>query len=136
MKVFPDTNVWLSGLLGNGLCSRLLDELVLHDCDIVVGEAVLAEFSRIATEKFHIPHAQLKHAQAFMGSWTVVPVQIISLPDCPDVDDLPILGSALHAGCSHFVTGDRALLSMQQIEQMSIVSPRQMLMQLLRDSGS
>lgn len=137
MTVFPDTNVWLSGLLGSGLCSRLLEELVLHDCRILVGAAVIYEFSRIATEKFHIPPERLTAALDFMRGWTVVPTVEVSLPQCPDADDRPIIGAALHAGATHFVTGDGALLRMRlPAVSMQIVPPRALLTQLLEERTS
>lgn len=42
-----------------------------------------------------------------------------------DKDDLPILSAAISAGAAVFVTGDKELLDIGQIENLSIVSPRQ-----------
>ncbi|RMH30948.1 MAG: hypothetical protein D6690_17795 [Nitrospirae bacterium] len=53
--MFLDTNVLFSGLFGTGLCARLLDMLVLTGQTLVIGEPVLAEFTRIAREKFQVP---------------------------------------------------------------------------------
>ena len=135
MRIFLDTNIWLSGLLGSGLCARLLEELVIQGCDLVISEGVLREFSRIATHKFHIPPQRLGPAMDFMARWTVVPPVEMPLPQCPDEDDRPILASAYQAGCSHFVTGDRALLAMQDLDTLQIVTPRAMLLMLLGDKG-
>lgn len=125
MKVFPDTNVWLSGLLGAGLCARLLDALILSQSEIIVGEPVLDEFARIARHKFCIPDEELKRTLAFMGSHTVVPWVDPLVDTFPDPDDIPVISSALAAGTQLFVTGDKALLELGTVEGMPIMSPRE-----------
>ena len=52
----------------------------------------------------------------------------------PDSDDAPIVACALAALADIFVTGDKALLGIRKIDNMPIVSPRQ-LWQLLSGIG-
>ena len=124
MKVFPDTNVWLSGLLGSGLCARLFDALVMADCDIIVGESVLEEFFRIAESKFRMPNDDITSLIVFMREQTVVPCVEMPMEGIPDPDDAPIIAAALAAGADLFVTGDKALLELGQVEGLPIVTPR------------
>ena len=42
-----------------------------------------------------------------------------------DQDDLSILSAAISAGADVFVTGDKELLGLSQIENLAILSPRQ-----------
>jgi hypothetical protein len=42
-----------------------------------------------------------------------------------DRDDLPILSAAISAGADMFVTGDKELLSIDQIDRLAILSSRQ-----------
>ena len=42
-----------------------------------------------------------------------------------DQDDRPILSAAISAGAAVFVTGDKGLLDICQIENLAILSPRQ-----------
>lgn len=58
MKVFIDTNVWLSGRFWPGLCAELLETLVEMDVTILLDDRVLEEFRRIACES---------------SKWTAVP---------------------------------------------------------------
>jgi len=124
VKVFPDTNVWLSGLFGGGLCARLLDALITGDCEIIVGEAVIDEFSRIARDKFRMPRDLVESTVAFLGGHTVVPHTDMAMAACPDPDDVPIIGAALAGDADLFVTGDKALLELGEIEGLPIVTPR------------
>jgi predicted nucleic acid-binding protein len=51
VRVFVDTNVWLAGRFGRGLCADLLDALIEDDIEILLDERVLAEFRRIGRDK-------------------------------------------------------------------------------------
>jgi predicted nucleic acid-binding protein len=72
VRVFLDTNVLLSGLFGTGLCARLLDTLVLTGHTLVIGEPVLAEFTRIARDKFEVPEDELTLALDWLRRHEVV----------------------------------------------------------------
>jgi len=50
VKVFVDTNLWLAGRFGRGLCADLLEGLIEADFEILLDERVLAEFRRIGRE--------------------------------------------------------------------------------------
>ena len=45
-------------------------------------------------------------------------------PSLPDPDDEPIVTSALAGNANVFVTGDKALLQLHNVEHLPIVSPR------------
>jgi len=45
VKVFVDTNVWLSGRFWPGLCAELLDGLVESGEDLLLDDRVLANFA-------------------------------------------------------------------------------------------
>lgn len=74
MKVFVDTNVWLAGRFGRGLCADLLNILA---CDerlvIMLDPRIHAEFRRIARDKFAVDAQALVEADIFFiampGSW-------------------------------------------------------------------
>ncbi|MDY0331677.1 MAG: hypothetical protein RBR52_14460 [Thiomonas sp.] len=72
MKVFIDTNVYLGGILGLGLCKVLLKTLLDGNHGLLLGERVHAEFLRIAVTKFRASHerprAGLRPARPPRGS--------------------------------------------------------------------
>ena len=133
MKVFLDTNVCISPFFGHGLCTELLDYLLLEQrFHILVSAPVIEEFERIATVKFRVPHHEVIAARDFLGDFLVSDKPAPLPNDFPAPDDAPIIGAALAAGADLFVTGDKALLALDTIENLSIRSPRDAYI-LLRD---
>ena len=68
MKVFLDTNVLASALMGRGLCRDLLDHLIL-DHEVVLGEPVREELNRIVRTKFQAPPALLDWMNRQLDEW-------------------------------------------------------------------
>lgn len=125
MKVFVDTNVWLSGRFRPGLCAELLEALVESDAAILLDTRVLDEFMRIARDKLKVDEPLLARAAAFFHQYAVpVPAAAAPTAGVPDPDDAWIIAAALNAGADLFVTGDKALLELGVIEGLPIVSPR------------
>ncbi len=125
MRVFPDTNVLVSGLMGHGLCRDLLDRLIIEHT-VLLGAPVHKELHRVLTSKFHVPSAL----------WHVLNVRLQALeqasaasasPAIPIVDpeDIPVLACALSAKADIIITGDQLLLGLKKIERIPILSPRQ-----------
>ena len=61
----------------------------------------------------------MRHDTALARSGQLPTVEI------QDQDDLSILSAAISAGADVFVTGDKELLVLRQIENLAILSPRQ-----------
>ena len=136
MKVVLDTNVWVSGLVARGLCADLLRMALRRhgagDFELLLPDAVRAEVLRVLREKLLATDEALAAVQAAMdearavgaGSWQ-------PSPDFPDPTDAPILAASLAAGADFFVTGDAALLALAKVEELPVVSPRQMYSRLV-----
>lgn len=131
MKVFVDTNVWLAGRFGRGLCADLLDLLILEDVDIIIDERVREEFCRIATGKFGVDVETMAVADGFFEQHThIVKAARQPTPGVPDPDDAWIIAAAIEHGADVFVTGDKALLALGRLEDLVILEPRALFVHL------
>lgn len=124
MRVFLDTNVLASALATRGLCAELF-AACLESHDLLSGEAVLRELERILASKFKLPASVVKGYLELLQERAEFAEGRRPFPPSPDPDDAPILACALAAGADLFVTGDKALLEMKDVEGMAVVSPRE-----------
>ena len=101
-----------------------LFEAVLQSHELLTSEPVLRELGRILPGKL----GQSKTVTA--GFLNLVRTQALLVtteypaPPLPDPDDEPILASAIAGKAPVFVTGDKALLELQSVEKLPIISPR------------
>jgi len=125
VKVFLDTNVLASALATRGLCAELF-EAVLQSHELLVSPPVLKELERV------LPLKLGQSRQITMDFIDLLEVYATKVEGAgrlavslPDPDDEPIVASALSGKAKVFVTGDKALLELDCVEGLSIVSPRQ-----------
>lgn len=123
MKVFLDTNVWLSATVFSGLCEELLLQCSergwLYSSDLVRSEA-----HEVLQSKF------ARNSQAcnlFDAVWQVAQ-RLDDVPEPADDNDARLVHAAGNAGIELFVTGDKRVLGWQSAQTgsggMRIVSPR------------
>ena len=125
MKIFVDTNVWLAGRFGRGLCADLLAELIETDADLLLDSRVLDEFRRVARTKFGVAPPVLERVERFFNKYThIVPAADKATAGVPDPDDAWIIAAALEAKADLFVTGDKALLELGAVDGLPLVTPR------------
>ena len=126
MRIFLDTNVLASSLATRGLCNELLEGVIDEHVLLTCGP-VLEELQRILTDKFRLP---LPVIAGFLGMLETE-ARIVQAGKAlklkfSDPDDIPILACAISGQADFFVTGDKALLALGRVEDMPIVSPRQL----------
>lgn len=125
MKVFLDTNVFVSGFATRGLCADVI-RLVLAEHELIVGKVVVEEVRRVLARKIHLPEPLATEILTFLESQTlqakpktVPPVRV------RDEDDLMVLASALAAKADVLITGDKDLLEVSdQVPGLLITDPR------------
>ena len=125
MKVFLDTNVLTSALATRGLCHELFIA-VLSEQQLVSSDTVLSELQRILKLIFNLPETIITSYIEQISAEALIGDGRNKLDGIPDPDDAAILAAAIEANASHFVTGDKALLGLKKINQMSIISPREL----------
>jgi putative PIN family toxin of toxin-antitoxin system len=125
VRVFLDTNVLASAAATRGLCADVLRE-VLTSHDLLTSAQVLSELKRVLRTKFGVP-------QDLVDDFILLTRQdaVLAQPgpppsvDIEDQDDLPILSAAIAAKADVFVTGDKELLELSDVDDLAILSPRQ-----------
>ena len=123
--MFLDTNVLASAAATRGLCADVLRE-VLTSHELLISAQVLSELQRVLATKFGAAQDLIDDFILLMRQDTV-----LAQPGQPpkvkikDQGDLPILSAAISAKAEIFVTGDKEILDIGQIENLTILSPRQ-----------
>ena len=125
MKVFFDTNVLASGIATRGLCCELLEN-VLSQHDLLTCEPVLQELNRVLADKFHLPASVIRDFLGLLKTEgrIVKAHNKLKLP-INDTNDMLILACVTAAQADVFVTGDKELLELGDIQNIPILSPRQ-----------
>ena len=130
MRVFFDTNVLASALMGHGLCRELLDR-TLTGHTVLLGAPVREELCRVLTSKFHVPADLWRELDLKLREFEHAPSATIPVGAAvPDPTDVPILACAIAAKAEVFVTGDKALLDLGSVDNVPILSPRQLWLKL------
>ena len=124
MKVYLDTNVFVSAFATRGLCADLF-QVVIADHQLVVGETVLVELRRILSRKLRMAPGLIDEVEAFLRSQGEVvrdppPVAL----NIRDPADRVVLAEAVAGGVEVLVTGDTDLLSVAAGAPLPIVAPR------------
>jgi len=129
MKVFLDTNVWLSATVFAGLCEAILTESAQRDW-LVTTRLVQQEAHEVLRRKFaYLPQALVLFDAVWAEAGCVPDVD-----EPADDNDARLVQAAQKAGASVFVTGDRRVLGWGARGGMQILSPRDAWMQLFAQS--
>ena len=134
MRVFLDTNVIASAVATRGICADVL-QVVLAEHELVIGEHVLKELSRVLERKFRVSPDLVRETDEFLRGEARV-IDEASPLDVPvrDPDDLRVLEEAVAGEADVLVTGDRDLLELPVPPPLPILSPRGF-WDLLRDES-
>ena len=124
MRVSLDTNVLVSAFTTRGICADVL-VVVLAEHQLVLGERVLTELSRVLSEKMRMPEDSVVEADAFLRHEATV-ISTGATVDVPirDPDDLEVLAQAVEGLVDLLVTGDRDLLDVADRLPVEVLSPR------------
>jgi uncharacterized protein len=124
LRVFLDTNVLVSAFTTRGICTDVVTE-VLSEHQLVTGETVLAELTRILTTKVKVPAAAVSETEALLRR----EADVVSHAADPGIqlreqDDVAVLGEVIEGLAAVLVTGDRDLLDVADQLPVETLSPR------------
>jgi putative PIN family toxin of toxin-antitoxin system len=99
---------------------------VLASHELLTSAQVLSELERVLRRKFDVARDLIEDFISLVRQDTVLaqpgprpPVEIT------DRDDLPVVSAAISGKADVFVTGDKELLDLKEVEDLAIISPRQ-----------
>jgi putative PIN family toxin of toxin-antitoxin system len=131
VKIALDTNVLASAIGTRGLCSDVL-QVVLLEHELVVGELVFTELRKNLAKKFRLPADLIEEFEAMLRAQaTTASAAGIRAIVGIDSADARVLAEAVAGEAEAFVTGDGELLALGNRAPLPILSPRQ-LWELLR----
>ena len=119
MKVFLDTNVWLSATVFSGLCEAIVMECHQRDW-LLTTPLVRQEAHEVLDRKF----AQVLQARALFDAIWSEAACLADVAKPADDNDARLVSAALAAGADVFVTGDRRVLAWGAQGAMQVLSPR------------
>ena len=106
MRVFLDTNVWLSATVFSGLCEELLLQCAESDW-LYSSPLIRVEAHEVLSVKFS---KNVRACDMFDSVWSVAQL-IEDVADPADDNDARLVNAACHADMDLFVTGDKRVLS-------------------------
>ncbi len=121
MKIFLDTNVWLSATIFSGLC----EDIVLQCADrgwLYTSDLIRIEANEVLARKF--PEVQ-NASGMFDAAWKVAQ-RIEDVPTPANDADARLVKAAVNAKIDWFITGDKRVLGWyEKYPALKIASPRE-----------
>ncbi len=123
MKVVFDTNVFVSALtLPGGRGDQALGQIIDGRDTLAFSKAILDELLSVLARKFARDREELARVAVFISNLGELVEPRETLRELDDEPDNRVLESALAANADLIVTGDRAMLSLERIRGVRIVS--------------
>jgi len=124
LRVSLDTNVLVSAFTTRGICPDVL-AVTLAEHQIVLGEKVLGELSRVLEQKMGMPSEVVLETQVFLRQEAAVISQQADVEVLiRDPDDVEVLAQAVSGLSDVLVTGDRDLLDVAGELPIEVLTPR------------
>ncbi|MDH3670661.1 MAG: PIN domain-containing protein [Gammaproteobacteria bacterium] len=124
MRVFLDTRVLIAALATRGICADLL-RLVLLEHQLLASKAVFRELRGLLIDRLGLPRALADQVVPFLRERAeVCETRLPAVRTSPESEYDHILGAALAVQADVLVTGDRALLAIDDQASVRITDPR------------
>ena len=123
MNILLDTNVLISAFIGHGTCHEVFEHVAIEHC-LIASDYILDEFADTMVEKFGFTRREATDAgDVIRLRAEIVEPASVRLRRKIDPDDLPVLGTAVAAGCDCIITGDKELLRLACVGAIPILAP-------------
>lgn len=119
MKVFLDTNVWVSSIASPGLCDDLLKQLFSRH-EVLGSDLVWRELEAVLAGKLGFSPQEIRAARAVYSDAT----QLADVLEPRKDNDARLVTAAAAGGADLFATGDKRVIEWSTSGSMRIVSPR------------
>jgi putative PIN family toxin of toxin-antitoxin system len=128
MRVVPDTNVLVSGIVFDGPPGEIIALAAARRLQLILFPPLITELRRVLREKFEFGDDALYLAETLVRRAGIVvePDRTLRLIT-DDPEDNRVLEAAAVSKADAIVSGDRHLLALKVFEGIPIMSPRQFL---------
>ena len=132
MRAVVDTNVFISGLFWGGRPRRVMDLAAAGRFQALTSAELLLELEDVLTEDFEVPQERVDLVLRDVLSYAemIVPGEEPSVA-VRDVDDVKVIACAIAGRADCIITGDRDLLSLGDVQGISVLTPAQFLRERL-----
>jgi len=130
MIVTVDSNVLIADNAANGVCRKLMIQLLTTTTTVVASEFIFGETAEKLRLKIKLtPERVVRVMMDYRNSGAVQLVEPAAMPAdvCAEAKDLPVLGTAVAAQADFLITGDTSMLELKEYGKCRIVTPRQLL---------
>jgi putative PIN family toxin of toxin-antitoxin system len=135
MRVVIDTNIFFSGLRGQGKPALVLDAIASPGFMLISSEDLLAELEDVISRKFDWTRERIESTLNRIRITAEMVSPRFELRDCADPDDNRILEAAVEGRADCIVSGDkRHLLRMKNFRGIEIMTAHDFLLRL--ESGA
>jgi len=129
VKAVFDTNVLMAAFLTEGLCSRILLRANRGNFELYISNSILSEFEEALRTKAQFSRQEIQTIISLVS-------KIVQLAEpkendkkkahgiCRDETDDHVLACALACHADYLVTGDKDLLEVKRIQDLTVISPR------------
>jgi len=122
LKVFLDTNVWVSAFAAPGLCEELVRELIASASDEVLSTPLIwIELHAVLSRKLKLDEGGITPIRRLFETAR----SVSDVPDDGSGADARLVAAAMAAGVDLFVTGDKGLIEAHAGRGLRIATPRQ-----------
>ncbi|MDP8236226.1 MAG: putative toxin-antitoxin system toxin component, PIN family [Candidatus Erginobacter occultus] len=128
LRVVVDTNIFVSGLIGVGNPSSILDSLVNNEFKLITSYPLIDELlSVLSRPKFrhYFQHSDIEELASLIQAKAAIVSHSPGKRICRDPKDNIVIECAIAGKADCIITGDNDLLCLNTYRGISIITPKQ-----------
>jgi len=126
MRVFVDTNIWISLFLGFERLSEIIEDCYFQHT-LLTSNGIIRELESVLTKKMNYTTSEIHPAIGFVRqrAEAVEEEKSFKIDVCRDPADNHVLSAAQNGNADCILTGDDDWLSLKRFNKVTILSPRE-----------